>query len=411
MTNEILEQLMIKNLNTRIDLSDIRLLKSAFGPIGVSYFISNLRGKSPMSETLSRDIDRIFFENLSKEMGSPFSHGQFLNALKKANETHNYVVSSLGLPQMDAGLINNTKAFSESPFRRLDLLSQRDVDPLLRFQLAEQLILGLIHAHLDNRTKEKRLSTQLQRFVDFIDNEIFSEKIRGKREKINIYSTHDFENEVKRIGKTPFLDVYKNEHQKQTPFRVRRIIINGKNFTVPCDDRKKDDSIAALKSLEKAIHQNQGDVRIEEDVEDMIGTTFIVIEGNMKDFISYFEEKARKEYGDIRIEVDDEKKDNTRKTSQRHTFNRRQLYFEGYKIEAIFYSLREYLTSEYDIGEKDKNGFYNGAAHSLYGIGRNIHAAKHIIPEDLYGLDIDEYGSQAQEYEAQRLLHYNNFSP
>lgn len=410
MAGEILKRLMIDNFNTRLDLSDFRLLRLAYGPEGASYFLENLRNRAPIKETISKDVDRVFFENMSKEMGTPFSHGQLLNALKKANETHNYVVKSLGLPQMDVGLINNTKAFSESPFERLDLLSQRFVDPILRFQIAEQLMLGLIHAHLDNRTREKKLSTQLQRFVNFTDHKIFSENIRGEREKIRIYSTHDFENEVKRIGKTPFLDVYRNEHQKQTPFRVRKITINGKNYTVACDDRKKDDCVAALKSLEKAIHQNQGDIRIEEDVEDMIGTIFIIIEGNVKDFISYFEEKAREEYGNIRIEVDDEKSDNTRRTSKRHTFKRRQLYYEGSRIEAIFYSLREYLTSEYDIGERDKKGFYNGAAHALYEIGRNIHAAKHLIPGDLYNLDIDVYGSQAQEYEAQRLLIYNNFS-
>ncbi|HEX7543003.1 MAG TPA: hypothetical protein VF385_02900, partial [Patescibacteria group bacterium] len=105
---------------------------------------------------------------------------------------------------------------------------------------------------------------------------------------------------------------------------------------------------------------------------------------------------------------DDLYKAGERSQSKRHTFKRRQLQFDGNRFEVIFYTLREFLNSQYDIGEKDQDGFYTGAAHSLYEIGRITHAASHIIPQDLYNLDIFKYGRQAQQREVEKLLLENN---
>ena len=66
------------------------------------------------------------------------------------------------------------------------------------------------------------------------------------------------------------------------------------------------------------------------------------------------------------------------------------------------------MNSEYDVGEADKDGCFNGAAHSLYETRRIGHAASHLFPQDLYGLDIFEYVRQTQQREAKRLLSENN---
>jgi len=409
MANEIFNQLKIRNFDTRIDLGDMKLLRAAFGSDAVRSFFDNFKQrKTKFGPDFSSRLDSLFFETFSREIGSNFTPEAYLSALKKANETHQYMIDRLELPQLDAGLINDAVTFSENPSDRLYLLSSADTDFLLRYQLAEQLMLGLIHIHLDNRTKGRRLRSQLNEFVTFTNRYLFEGQKVGETEKINVYSTHDNENRTKKICFTSFSHVSNNEHQKKTRLRARKVNINGKKYLAVFDIRKKDDKIAALKSLEKAVHKNDGDIAIKEDVEDMIGTKFIIIEGDIKEFILSFENIVRSHYGDIRIEKDDNANKDGRKQSERHTFKRRQLYLGENRFEVIFYTLREFLNSQYDIGEKDEDGFYKGAAHSLYEIGRIAHAASHIFPQDLYGLDIFEYGRQAQQREAERLLLENN---
>lgn len=409
MANEIFSQLNISHFNARIDLKDIKLLKAAFGSEAVRYFIDNFKGrKNKFGTEFPSKVNNSFFRIFSNEIGDNFTPEAYLSALKKANETHQYIIDRLGLPPLDAGLINDVVAFSEKPFDRLDLLSSANISSLLRYQLAEQLMLGLIHVHLDNRTRGKKLRSQLSEFVTFTNNCLFEGKKVGETEKINVYSTHDNENRTKRIGFTPFSHVSNNEHQKKTRLRTREVIIGGKKYLAVFDIRKKDDRIAALKSLERAVHKSDGNIEIEEDVEDMIGTKFIIIKGDIKEFISSFENIVKSRYGDIKIEKDDSTNEDGRKQSKRHTFKRRQLHLNGNRFEVIFYTLREFLNSQYDIGEKDNKGFYTGAAHSLYEIARITHAANHIIPQDLYGLDVFEYGKQAQQREVEKLLLENN---
>lgn len=409
MANEIFRQLNINHFDTKIDFKDIRLLRAAFGSDAARYFIGNLKGKKTKFGTeFPLGVDNSFFRNFSNEIGDNFTPEAYLSALKKANETHGYVVDRLGLPKWDAGLINDVVTFSERPFDRLDLLSSANISPLLRYQLAEQLMLGLIHVHLDNRTRGKKLRSQLSEFVTFTNNNLFKGQKIGETREVNVYSTHDNENRTKRIGFTPFSHVSNSEHQKKTRLRAREVSIGGKKYLVVFDIRKKDDRVAALKSLERAIHKSDGNIEIEEDVEDMIGTKFIIIKGDMKEFIPSFENTVESYYGDIKIEKDDSTNTDGRKQSKRHTFKRRQLHFNDNRLEVIFYTLREFLSSQYDIGEKDKDGFYKGAAHSLYEIGRIAHAASHIFPLNLYGLDIFEYGKQTQQREAERLLLENN---
>lgn len=408
MANEIFRQLNIGHFNTEVDFKNMRLLRAAFGPNAVRYFINNFRGrKSEFRMELPSQVDDSFFRNFSSEIGGNFTPEAYLSALKKANETHEYAVNRLGLPKWDAGLINDVVTFSERPFDRLDLLSSANISPLLRYQLAEQLMLGLIHVHLDNRTRGKKLRSQLNEFVTFTNDNLFKGQKIGETKEVNVYSAHDNENRTKKICFTPFTHVSNNEHQKKTRLRAREVSIGGKKYLVVFDIRKKDDRVAALKSLEKAVHKSDGNIEIEEDVEDMIGTKFIIIEGDMKEFITGFENTVRSYYGDIEIEKDDNVNEN-RRQSKRHTFRRRQLSLGENKFEIIFYTLREFLNSQYDIGEKDEDGFYKGAAHSLYEIGRIAHAASHIFPQNLYGLDIFEFGKQAQQREAGKLLLENN---
>jgi hypothetical protein len=411
MANEIFSQLNINNLNSRIDLKDMKLLRAAFGSDSVRFFVNNLKGReTKFGLDFSSRLDSLFFENFSHEIGDNFTPEAYLSALKKANETHQYVIDRLGLPQLDAGLINNVVAFSERPFDRLALLSSANISPLLRYQLAEQLMLGLIHIHLDNRTRNNKLRSQLDEFVTFTDNYLFEGQKVGETKVINVYSTHDNENRTKKISFSPLLQVSNNQHQKMTQLRTREIHIGGKKYLVAFDIRKKDDKVAALKSLERAVHKSDGNIEIKEDVEDMVGTKFVIIGGVARDFITCFENIVREYYGDIKIEEDNYTNEDNRRQSKRHTFKRRQLYLRGNKFEVIFSTLREFLNDEYDIGEKGEDGFYSGAAHSLFEIARISHGASHIIPQDLYGLDVFEYGRQTQQREVERLLLENNMT-
>jgi len=401
------EKLNIKNFDTRIDRRDLRLISSTFGHEGRNFFYRNYKGRNiPDDRDLPERINQEFFRNLTQRFGVEFTQEDYLDALKKAAETHNYIITTLGLPEWKVGLLNEVLSFSESPFDRLKLLSSRDINPLLRFQLAEQLLLALPGAESNMRTKNQRLRTQLDKFVSVTDKELFSGKPIGDTRVIDVYSTHDYQNKVVDIGFSPFTHLANNVTQKKTPLRVREIEKDkNRKFTVTFDIRKKDDRIVVLKAIEKAI-LGDGDVQLE-SVTDMIGKKFIIIKGDKKDLIVIFDSIMRCGFNVRKVEKDDST-EKTRNQSSRHRFSRRQYHINDNKFEVIFYNLREFLNSEYDIGYIDRDDFYNGAAHSLFELKRIAHVANLLFPKELYNLDIDEYSKLAQQREVNRLLDLNN---
>lgn len=389
MKEEMLRCLKIGNFDPGNHLSNYRLLRMAFGIEGLRYFYQRLKGG--ITDGDIGNFDQLFFENLSREIGEPFTPDRFMDALKKANDTHLRIIESLGLPPWNAGLINNVYAFSESPSERLEIISSPNTSPLLRYQLSNQLLLALIHAHLDSRTRNNKLITVLNRFVRFTDEVFFPDQLIGENKVINVFSTHDKQNRVQRlnIGRQ-FMSLSNGElSQKMTPLRIRESSIGGHKFRFGLDIRRKEDEVSVLKTLTKAI-KSGGNIRPHEYVNDVIGAKFVMIDDDIDRFISIFENLVREYYGDIEIEKDDSANFD-RGQSNRHTFSRRQVYLGGAIIEVIFYSLSEFLNSQYDVGVEDKDGFFNGAAHWLYEIKRIVDAARVLFPKEMYGFNVGDY--------------------
>lgn len=407
MKREMLNLLNIRNFNSRVDLSDLRLLRLAYGAEGLRYFYDCFKGHLPNSDIDNNNFDQIFFENLSREIGEPFTPDRFMDALKKANNTHLRIVESLGLPSWDAGLINNVYAISDKPSKLLRLISSPDTVPLLKYQLSNQLILALIHAHLDARIRNNRPETILSDFVDFTDRVLFRGQPIGENYVVNIFSTHDNTNRVQRLNiGSPFTSLENGElRQKKTPIRVRHSKLGKHKFQFGLDIRKKDDETSVLKILAKATRGN-GVIKIEDYVQDIIGAKFVVVEGNVNNLIVTFENLVREHYGDIEIEEDDSVNFD-RGQSNRHTFRRRHLHLGGAIIEVIFYSLREFLNSQYDVGEEGIDGFFNGAAHRLYEIKRIVDAASVLFPEDMYGFRVQDYWPLKQKQIVEELFNNN----
>lgn len=132
----------------------------------------------------------------------------------------------------------------------------------------------------------------------------------------------------------------------------------------------------------------------------------VVVEGNVNNLIVTFENLVREYYGDIEIEEDDSVNFD-RGQSNRHTFRRRQLHLGGAIIEVIFYSLREFLNSQYDVGKEGIDGFFNGAAHRLYEIKRIVDAASVLFPEDMYGFRVQDYWPLKQKQVVEELFNNN----
>jgi hypothetical protein len=406
MARELLHSLNVRNFNAQLDPSDLRLLKLAYGADGVRYFFRRLRGE--LFNIDDELLDSVFFERLTNELGEPFTHGHFLTALGKANETHMRVVESLGLPPWNAGLINNVYAFSESPSERLKIISSPRTSPLLRHQLSNQLLLALIHAHLDSRNRNNRLRTVLNRFVQFTDEVFFPDQLIGKNEVIHVFSTHDDQNRVQRlnIGRE-FMSLSNGESlQKKTPLRIRESSLGGHKFIFGLDIRRKDDAAGVLKALTKAI-KNGGNIRPHEYVNDVIGAKFVVAEGDINSLVIIFENFVREYYGNIEVEADDSP-DFGRHQSNRHTFRRRQLHLGDATIEVLFYSLREFIDSQYDVGVEDEDGFFNGAAHDLYEIKRIVDAARVLFPKEMYGFNVRDYWPLKQMKVVEELFRKNS---
>lgn len=396
--------------DNRVHPGEISLLTNFFGSMGKKYFYNLFRGKQEVDNVPDGNpkeyLDAFFFQRI-REQYSYLSPGQevefYRSQLGRANKVIKYLINTLGLPKR-FGLRNEVQVFPDSPTQRLKQIADVNVDNDLRYQTARQMILAYLASPLDERASSEKIQTRLFDFQDFLDKKLFIGKT-GQTEQRTIFSQHDnHTNSTINYSLESYKGIKnkKGAHLKKEALDVRTTSIRG--IEVFTNMRHKGENESIIKAIMKAVI-NHKPIDILDSVKDSIGMKFAIM-GDEKvrdEFVHEFENLVKTNKDFDRIEIDDTP--GGERGQNRSSFKRRrQIYLKGLSIpiEIIFYSTREYLDSEYEVGRE-----FNGKAHDLYDMRRMGAAAKILFMQEMYGIDIQPYINRRLEMISDELLYKN----
>lgn len=283
---------------------------------------------------------------------------------------------------------------SPRPSDLLRLLSRSPdkIDPILAYEAQRHATamyqIGMINA----RTLNGRLRTVLSDVNCLLNGELFDGP-EGHGDRIFLGSFHDDDTNTvvgfpDRNDKRPF-----TAHLKRIPMVVRRTKEVG---AVRTKSRKKDDSVAIIKSWVKAL-ENGGTIHIDHAVQDSIGREYMLMDDSVPPnqladlVVSVIKSGAGSDLWEIpqvvRVEEDD-KADEDHGQSTEPSFNaRRKIWFAGIStpIELKFYNRETYLNSMFEVGTRDKEtGLYMGRSHDLFELRRCRGAVRVPFPQEKY---------------------------
>lgn len=285
---------------------------------------------------------------------------------------------------------------SDRPSDLLRLLAKpaKDIDRKLAYEAQRHAALMYQLGMINARTLNGRLRTVLADTNRLLNSKLF-EGPEGHGDPIFLESFHDDEtNEVvgfpDRDDRRPL-----TAHLKRTKLVVRNTRELG---AIRTKSRKKDDTVAMIKSWEKAL-SNGGTIHIDNAVQDSIGREFVLMDDNIPPeqfadlVVSAIESAAG---GDpdhwqipkiVKVEQDD-KADQDRGQAVEQSFNaRRKIWFANIPtpIEFKFYNRETYLNSILEVGKRsNETGLYMGRAHDLFQLRRCRNAVRVPFPEEMY---------------------------
>lgn len=283
---------------------------------------------------------------------------------------------------------------SERPSDLLRLLFQSpdNIDPILAYE-AQRHVTGMYQIGMVNaRTLNGRLRTVLSDVNRLLNGELFVGP-EGHGDRIFLESFHDDETNTvvgfpDRNDRRPL-----TAHLKRIPMDVRQTRGAG---AVRTRSRKKDDSVAIIKSWVKAL-ENGGTIHIDDAVQDSIGREYVLMDDSIPPeqfadlVVSVIESGAGSDLWEIpkiaNVEHDDEA-DEDRGQSPEPSFNaRRKIWFEGIPtpIELKFYNRETYLNSVLEVGTRNiETGLYMGRSHDLFELRRSRIVVRVPFPQEIY---------------------------
>ncbi|MDH7476507.1 MAG: hypothetical protein QHH09_03490 [Microgenomates group bacterium] len=408
------------NFSEKPRLNPFRLIQQFYGPQGLKAAIKNLRGLYSQEDwdKIKPELDRYFFENARRILGDEhiFGSAEYIECQKRAVEVVNSAISTLGLPPDQFGFFNEALIYSESPTDSLRMMTAPHINPQLRHQMILRHLLGFVswQNHLRNESlrSEHLKGVFYYEFMKLLGIDTFNAPYLP----LTIYSTHGDKNEVMRIRGEQIdpKNLINGELTiKITKLTARQFNIYGRRFTCVIEMRRKGDSQTVLKALENAAALDDG-VNLS-PIADLVGFRIVVIEGNIKDLISYFDLNiGRLNLGDFSI-VDSKPDDwvgDKRRQHPQLKLKRRQIELRDNRtkkeekkrpqIEFVFMSLRQYLDHLYHTGKEG-----DGQAHALYEIRRLLRTAHLLFPPELYG-DVTPYIKAKLDATTQNLILLNN---
>lgn len=324
----------------------------------------------------------------------------FLEQAKGAVSVVKYFPTLVPELATDLELNNKIALYSERPSDLLRMLSSSNLDQRLAYEAQRQAILMYQLGMFNARTLNGKLRTLLADVQDLLDEKLY-EGAEGHTERIISESFHD--DDTNQVVGFPNLNTQRpfTSHLKRESIWVRRIPGIGE---VNTSERKKDDSVAIIKSWVKALH-NGGEIHIDQAVQDSIGMIFVardfsvppeqladlvisVIKSGAESRIDA--NHARQTPRIVKVEQDDKVNKDHGQACDAPFNARRKIWFDGIRtpIELIFYDRETYLNSRFEVGNRDlKTGLYMGRSHELFELRRAREAIRVPFPKEIYPVD------------------------
>lgn len=284
---------------------------------------------------------------------------------------------------------------SDRPSDLLRLLANPgSIDKILAYEAQRQASLMYQIGMINARTLNGRLRTILSDVDRLLNSKLF-EGLEGHGDPMFLESLHDDETNTI-VG---FPD--RNSHRPLTAHlkRQRILVRRTREFgAVRTKSRKKDDSMAIVKSWEKAL-DNGGTIHIDDAVQDSIGREYALMDDSIspEEFADVVVATIEAEAGvqsdlweipKIAKKEKDNKTDQDRGQSLEPSFNaRRKIWFENIPtpIELKFYDRETYLNSVLEVGTRaPETGLYMGRSHDLYELRRCRRALRVPFPKEMY---------------------------
>lgn len=291
---------------------------------------------------------------------------------------------------------------SERPSDLLELLASQppNIDPRLAYEVRRHAVLIYQLGMINARTLNVKLQTVLSDVQSILNDKLYEGPL-GYGERISWESFHDDEtNEV--VGFPDHNDRKPlTAHLKRMSFGVRRIRDVGIVYT---NDRKKDDTVAIVKSWVKAL-RNSGTIHMDDAVQDSIGMTFVLMEGDatpeqLADLVvsvikagieSRIEFNHRRQLPNIASVETDDVVDGDHGQACKASFDaRRKIWLEGIPtpIEVMFSGRETHLNYRLEVGTRNpETGLYEGRGHPLFELRRGREAVRVPFPKEIYPVD------------------------
>jgi len=423
-----------------------RLLSGVFGNDALKAlraYLGSPRYASPENIVIDGKIPSEPLPDFLVQLNETNFGSDYINAEKDGLEARKAVVSFLELPATLVGNKDEVSSKSENIYDNMYKIFSNEYPDKIRFEMIINQLFAFESLSRNYKSKVEKKSTSRSEFVDWLDKSIFTglgEKM-GEDHGITVYSLHEpdtFWNRGDVRLNEPFTqDEMGDFMYKKNEMRVRYCILDGKEYKILSNTREKNDGDALLKGLRKAlIRKNRYDKRTKgqfenmikpvdastrakesdkldyiEDVADLIGAKFVVVEGDRDEFVNSLEVRLHQQYGEVvdrsqtNLNKDGSERGGTQ--SKRHTFIRKELP-QYNNLEIVIYTLQEYLNSEYDIGIREANGEFSGASHEIYAATRIASIAHTLFPKEIYpDLNLQDYIDRAIERVIEQLQNKN----
>lgn len=378
--------------STETNLQMARLLSDIVGR-GRLRFCKGIRGE--LSDELAGVINNYVLASVKQRYSLPEESDVqefYMQQQKLAIAVPEYYGELVPEITKDVELKDEISMLSDRPsdLVRLIFRHPEDIDPTLAYEVQRHILISDLAGQINARTKNGRLRTVLSDVHRLLNERLF-EGPEGAGQRIISESFHD--DETNQVIGFPDRCTRKppTAHLKRVPLVVRKIPEVG---LVHTSLRKKDDRVAIVKSLAKALG-NGGVININGDIQDSIGMIFASMEDHITPaqladlVVSIIQSGPRKV---AKIEPDDQT-DNDHGQSSAMSFNaRRKIWFEDIPtpLEFIFYDRETFLNSRLEVGTRDpETGFYMGRAHSLFEPRRARPTVDVIFPKEIYPTDFD----------------------
>lgn len=328
----------------------------------------------------------------------------YLRQQKRANAVIEYI-TTVAMPgdKQRHSLLSEVATESDRPSDAIEWLAiaegwESPAREKLQQQVVRQLTLAGIAAGIQLRSRDTRTNTTFASVKKALTLGFY--EYPGTKDE-TVYSVHNnATNRTESVGFDPDVLVGSDSHMKSSLLHVRSVNGVGR---VLVEDRVKRDESAIIKAVAKAKDKNEGWVKASEDVVDMMGVTFTVLEpdGNairaeklenkLIDYMRSHSVANGRILGRLLGFIPDDKTDPGRNKSVDYKARRLQAVIEGKNGEQ---TMTEFVIKEaiqgwdhkYMIGEKDpETGLYKGTAHPIYQVQRIIDILPLMYPEAIYG--------------------------